>query len=105
MNLSAQIFNRVTFVDKLLFTKHLAVMIQSGIPIGEAIDIIQQQSKNPSLQKLLTDILKDINNGQTLTKSLGKHPQVFDPFYLSIIKIGEESGTLEDNLRYLAEQL
>lgn len=105
MNFSAQLFNKVNFVDKLLFTKHLAVMIQSGIPIGEAIDIIRQQSRNPALQELLTAILKDIDNGQTLEKALSKHPKVFDPFYISIIKIGEESGNLESNLKYLAEQL
>jgi type II secretory pathway component PulF len=103
--INISIFNRVSFVEKLLFTKHLAVMIESGIPIGEAIDIIRQQSKKPGLQKLLEDILADIDNGQSLEKALSKHPQVFDPFYINIVKIGEESGNLEKNLKYLAEQL
>lgn len=107
MKLSAQIniFNKISFVDKLLFTKHLAVMIESGIPIGEAIEIIKEQSRSAALKKLLTDILADIDNGQSLERALSKHPQVFDPFYINIVKIGEESGNLEKNLKYLAEQL
>jgi type II secretory pathway component PulF len=80
-------------------------MIESGIPIGEAIDIIQQQSRKQSLKLLLETILKDINNGQSLEKALSKHPKVFDPFYINIVRIGEESGNLEKNLKYLAEQL
>ena len=107
MKISAQIslFNKVTFLEKLLFTKHLAVMVESGITISEAIAIINDQSKNPAFQELLTSVLKDINNGQSLEKALAKHPKVFDPFYINLIRIGEESGNLEKNLKYLAEQL
>ena len=107
MNLSAQVsfFNRVSFLDKLLFTRHLAVMIKSGIPINEAIVAIMQQSKNPALQKLLDDVLVDIGNGKSLEKALSRHRETFDPFYINLIHIGEESGNLEINLGYLAEQL
>ncbi len=99
------LFNRISFVDKLLFTKHLAIMIESGIPISEAIDIIKQQSTRPAFKKLLGTILEDIDNGQSLEKALSKHTDVFDPFYINLIKIGEESGNLEKNLQYLAVQL
>lgn len=99
------LFDRITFLDKLFFTKHLAVMIKSGIPIGEAIDIIRQQAKKPAFQKLLGGISKDVDNGQTLEKALSRHPKVFDPFYINLVRIGEESGNLEKNLDYLAEQL
>src|SRR5579859_7775582 len=99
------IFERVSFVDKLFFTKHLAVMIKSGIPIGDAIDAIRAQSKKAAMHNLLTGILKEIDNGQSLETALSKYPKVFDPFYVNIIRIGEESGTLEKNLDYLAEQL
>lgn len=107
MNLSTQItfFNRVTFVDKLFFTKHLGVLIKSGIPISDAIVIIRQQSKNPAMQKLLSSVSKSVDNGQPLEKALAKFPKVFDPFYVNLIRIGEESGNLEKNLSYLAEQL
>lgn len=107
MNIATDVgfFDRVSFLDKLFFTKHLSVMIKSGIPLGDAIDAIREQSKKPALSKLLGSVLKDIDNGQSLERALSKHKNVFDPFYLNIIKIAEESGNLEQNLEYLAEQL
>jgi len=107
MKLSSQIsfFNRVSYLDKVFFTKHLAIMIKSGIPIGDAIESIKDQSKNLAFQKILVSVLADIDNGQSLEKSLEKYPKVFDSFYVNLIHIGEESGTLENNLEYLADQL
>lgn len=107
MNLSTQItfFSKVGYLEKVLFTKHLGIMIKSGIPIEEAIEIIKQQTKNMLFQKVLTQVSADIANGQSLEKALTKHPQIFDQFYINLIRIGEESGNLEKNLEYLAGQL
>ncbi len=100
-----EFFSRVTFVDKLLFTKHLAIMIKSGIPIVDALDTLSTQARSSTLRKVLNDILVNIKNGQTLAKSLQKHPEVFDQFYIHLIEMSEESGTLEENLTFLAQQL
>ena len=107
MNLSTQItiFSKVGYLEKVLFTKHLAIMIKSGIPLGEAIEIIKQQTKNFVFQKVLSEVSSDITNGQSLERALSKHPEVFDQFYINLIRIGEESGNLEKNLEYLAIQL
>jgi type IV pilus assembly protein PilC len=107
MNLSAQIpiFNKISFLEKLFFTKHLAVMVKSGIPISEAIATISDQTPNQEFKKLLQNILKDIDNGQTLETALSRHPTVFDPLYINLIHIAEQSGNLSANLDYLAEQL
>ena len=99
------LFERVTFLDKFLFTRHLAVMIKSGIPISEAVESISSQTQNPAMKRLLYSVQKDIQNGQTLEKALSKFPKVFDPFFLNLIRIGEESGNLEKNLDYIAAQL
>ena len=105
MNTQITFFDRVSFMDKLLFTKHLGMMIKSGIPISEAIATIQQQTKNSAFQKLLGSVLTDVSNGKSFEKALSKHSKIFDPFYINLIRIGEESGNLEKNLEYLAEQL
>lgn len=107
MKLSAQIeiLSRVGFLDKLLFTKHLTTMIKAGIPIAEALKTLVDQTKSASFKKVLSAVLADVENGQSLAKSLGKHPKVFDQFYISLIEVGEESGTLEENLDFLAKQL
>lgn len=100
-----QIFNRVSFLDKLLFTKHLAVMVKAGIPLTEALATLVDQTKRNAFKKVLSGVLSDIENGQSLAKSLEKFPKVFDQFYVSLIAIGEESGNLEANLEFLASQL
>ncbi|MDE2025776.1 MAG: type II secretion system F family protein [Patescibacteria group bacterium] len=99
------LFERVGFLDKFLFTKHLAIMIRSGIPLSEALASIDMQTQNPAMKRVLKQVQKDVQNGQTLEKTLRKFPKVFDPFYLNLIRIGEESGNLEKNLDYIAGQL
>jgi type II secretory pathway component PulF len=96
---------KVTLLDKMLFTKHLSLMLKSGIPLTEAIEAIKDQTKNPTFKVILGKIIKDIENGQSLEKALGKYPEVFDSLYLSLIEVGEKSGNLEENLDFLATQL
>ena len=95
----------VSFVEKLLFTKHLLVMTKSGITVSDAIETIASQTKSAKLHKVLEIVGSDIRNGQTLAKSLGKHPKIFNQFFCSLVEIGEESGTLDTTLNYLATQL
>lgn len=99
------IFDRVSFLDKLLFTKHLSVMVKSGIPLSEAIISLHEQALNTAFKKVLGGVSAEVANGQSLEKALSKYPKVFDPLYTSLVSIGEESGTLETNLEYLAKLL
>lgn len=107
MKITAQIqlFSHVSFLDKLLFTKHLSIMIKSGITIVEAFDIIASQTTSQAFKKILDSIATDITNGKSLSDALSKHPTVFDKFYTSIVSIGETSGTLDESLLYLSQQL
>ncbi len=106
-NLNAQIylFDRVNLVDKLTFTKHLSLMIKSGISLPEAVSILQVQTVRPSLKKVLEQLEKDLSNGLQLNKALARFPKIFDSFYINLIEAAEESGTLEQNLDYLAVHL
>lgn len=107
MKPTAQIvlFSRVKFLDKLLFTKHLATMIKAGIPIAEALATLVDQTKSALFKKVLSSVLTDVENGQSLAKSFQRYPKIFDHFYISLIAVGEESGTLEENLEFLSKQL
>lgn len=102
---SVQILSKVSFTDKLLFTKHMSIMIKSGITVSDAIDTLALQTKSNKFNQVLTQVAKDIKNGQTLAKSFLKHPKIFDNLYVSLIDVGEKSGTLEESLNYLANQL
>lgn len=94
----------VSVVDKLFFTKNLATLIKAGVPMNEALSTVIDQSSG-QLKEVLTKVDKDVTNGQTLAKALAKHPKVFDNFFVNLIDAGEESGNLEKNLGFLAEQM
>lgn len=91
--------------DIATLTKHLSVMISSGVPLSEVIETVAGQSKDRGLKNALNDILNQITKGITFTKALKSHRRYFDDYYVSLVEIGEESGTLEENLKYLSEQL
>ncbi|MDH5533908.1 MAG: type II secretion system F family protein [Candidatus Pacebacteria bacterium] len=95
----------VSFQEKLFFTKHLSTMIKAGIPIGEAMESLTEQGKNGVMKKVLGEVYDKVKNGETLAKALGEYPHIFDDFYVSLIKVGEESGTLEESLVFLSKQL
>lgn len=107
MNLSAhlQLGNKVSQLDVLLFTRHLATMVKSGIPISEALSTLSDQTKSPSFKKIINDIYDDVQNGQPLAKALSKHPSAFNQFYVSLIEISEDSGSMDENLEFMAKQL
>ncbi len=100
-----QLLKRVKLIERVNFTKHLATMLKAGIPIDEAIETLMDQSENPYLEEILRETLESIKNGQTLSESLSRHEKAFGNFYISLVKISEESGTLERNMEFLADQL
>lgn len=92
-------------LEILLFTRHLATMIKAGIPIAESLKTLSDQTKSKEFKKVINTVLADVDNGQPLAKSLSKHPKVFDKFYVSLIEVSEESGSLDENLEFISKQL
>lgn len=97
-------FSRVTDQDVLFFTKHLSMMLGSGVPIAEALDTLQGQVK-PAFQKVLARVYKSVENGQSLANALGRESKYFSDFYINLIAVGDKSGTLDETMKFLAEQL
>ncbi len=93
------------FKEKLLFTRNLAVMLKSGIPIGEALATLKEQTSNRQMKKVLVRLENGVTNGAPLSESLASFKDTFDTFYINLVEIGEKSGNLEKNLAYLAESL
>jgi len=91
--------------EKIFFTEHLSLMIKGGIPLSEAINTLKDEAKSSALKKALEDILKRTLEGQKLSESFQLYPKIFNKFFCSVVKIGEESGTLEESLKYLAQHL
>jgi len=79
-------------------------MIKAGVPMDEALTTVADQASS-DLAKLLKKIKTDVDNGTSLGEAFGKYPKVFDRLFISLIKAGEVSGTLDENLSFLAEQM
>ena len=103
--LSSEIsFGHVGLVEKALFAKHLSVMLKSGIPITEALEIASQ-SASGKLKFVLTDILKAVSTGRAFSDALGDYPKIFGNLFFHSVYAGEKSGTLVENLEYVSIQL
>jgi type IV pilus assembly protein PilC len=95
----------VSVAEKAAFCRFLATMLRAGLPLPEAMDIIRQETQSKKLKKVLYDISFNIRKGATLSSVLGKYKDDFDSVFLTMVKAGEESGTLEKSFAYLAKQL
>ena len=99
-----KIFNRVTAKDIVIFSRQLSVMISATIPIVKALEVLGKQVSNPRLKKIVKDIADDVDGGAQFSAALAKHDDVFDDFFISMIKTGETTGRLDKVLVYLADQ-
>ena len=96
---------RVSLLDKITFMKNLGVMIKAGLPVSRCLRILSTQTPNPRFRQIIGDIGRMVENGTSLADSMTKHPSVFSPIFVNMVRVGEASGNLEQDLRYLAEQM
>ena len=93
---------KVNAGDIAVFSRQLATMLASGIPMVQAFEIVGSGSDKPALQKLILDIKADIEGGTSLHESLARHPLYFDDLYVNLVEAGEQSGALETLLDKVA---
>ena len=87
------------------FTRQLSNLLDSGLPILNALGILMEQSENPHLKHTLGLIRDDVKDGVTYSAALTKHPKIFSTLYVNMVASGEVSGSLEDVLRRLSDFL
>ncbi|MFA7662343.1 MAG: type II secretion system F family protein [Patescibacteria group bacterium] len=97
-------FGRIKTKDVVIFSRQLAVMISATIPIVKSLQVLTKQITNPRFKKIISDIADDVDGGSQLSSALAKHDDVFDDFFISMIKTGETTGRLDKVLVYLADQ-
>ena len=100
----AEKLNKVTAKDRINFTRQFATLVGAGLPIAQAMRTVSEQTDNKSMKAIIEEILADVEAGRSLSSSFEKHPDVFNKVYLSLIKAGEASGTLDQSLRRIADQ-
>ncbi len=93
---------KITEKDIALFTRQLATMMQSGVPLLQAFDIVAKGHSNPAVTKLLFDIKAEVETGSSLTNAFRKHPLYFDALFCNLVQAGEQAGILDTLLDRLA---
>src|SRR5947207_3923730 len=98
--------SRVSQRDLLAFTQQLATLVEAGLPLDRALGIQEELAATPRVKAIVTDVLKSVRGGSSLSEALAKHhPRPFSRLYINMVRAGEKGGVLEVTLRRLAEFL
>ena len=89
---------RVRRKDLLVFTSELHTLVRSGIPLDRSLAVLAQLAESEAMSEIVSDVLKEIKGGKSLSDGLGKHPEVFPKIYVNMVRAGEVGGALEEIL-------
>src|SRR5512140_2874419 len=93
---------RIKMRDIVIFTRQFSTMINAGLPLVQALDILAKQSENPALKDVTNAVVFDVESGHTVADALGKHPKAFSELYVNMVAAGEAGGILDTILMRLA---
>ena len=96
INTGFAIFNKVKYDDLIFFTRQLQTVVRAGIPLISGLKALEEQTSNPRLKEAIKNTYQDIDRGQSFSDALAKHKNVFPEIYVSMIRAGEVSGSLEE---------
>ncbi len=105
LNMNINLFNKVKLHDKITFTKSLGAMIEAGLSMSRALAVIEKQTKQKKFKEIIADLGKEISQGKTLSDGMKKYEDTFTPLMISMVKAGEESGSLAQSLRVVSIQM
>jgi len=98
----AKLITRLSLKEQIQLIKQLSVLMRAGIPLFTSLRMLKEQSKSRSMKTIINSVVHDVENGQYLSNALAKFKNVFGELTISIISVGEISGTLSNNLDHLA---
>ena len=91
--------------DLVIMTRQLRTMIQAGMPLVTGLEALSEQSTNPRLAAVLSEVARAVGSGRPLATTLGEYPQVFPELLIMLVRSGEESGRLPESLQEASRQL
>lgn len=97
------LFQRVKPVEISVMTRQLSILLGAGVTLVASLDTLISQITNPAFKKTMAHIKESVNEGNSLAFSLSKHPKIFSPIYINMVRAGEASGSLDLVLERLAE--
>jgi type IV pilus assembly protein PilC len=103
--LNLELFSRVNAKDLAVASRQLATMVTSGMTIMRALQVLETQSDSKMLKEAVGGVRRDVEAGLLLSDAMGRHPRVFGPLYVAMVRAGETGGVLEECLMRVADQL
>jgi type IV pilus assembly protein PilC len=103
--INLEIFSRVNAKDLAVASRQLATMVTSGMSIMRALQVLETQTGSKVLKEAVAGVRHDVEAGLLLSDAMGRHPKVFGPLYVAMVRAGETGGVLEECLMRVADQL
>lgn len=97
--------SKIKLSELVLFSRQLATMIDAGIPLLQALDILGDQVEKKDFKEIILDVRKNVSSGSSFYKALARHPRAFSSLFVNMVKAGESSGALDDIMERLASYL
>lgn len=98
------LFSRIKMHDKIIFARNLGGMLEAGLSLSRGLSVLERQTKNKKLKETYKALNESITAGKTFHESMAEFPKVFNTLFISMVKAGEEGGTLSDALKQIASQ-
>lgn len=99
------LLGKVKTIDKINFARNLGLMLEAGLALSRALNVLERQTKSKTFKKVITDLVTNISKGTTFSDALSKHNKVFPPIFVSMVHAGEQSGTLAESLKAVGSQM
>jgi len=95
----------ISLTEKIMFARNLRVMIAAGVPLPRGLEILASQSKKEKFKKILLNVREEVIKGKSFSDALSKYFNVFSELFISMVKVGEETGTMEEVLKVVVQQM
>ncbi len=104
-NVEISWFERVSNKEVVILSRQISTLFEAQVSALRVFRLLGAEAENPKLQRILNEVSDDLQGGSSISRALANHADVFSPFYVSMVKSGEESGTLEQTFMYLSDYL
>lgn len=105
LNLEFHLFSSISTKEVVIFSRQIATLFEAHVSPLRIFRLLAAETENPNLKKVLESVVEDLQGGSTISRALSAHPDVFSPFYVNLVRSGEESGSLDKSFNYLADYL